>query len=106
MSKFYLNLLKLFQPTTSSAGAKAGESSAFIPMIIRVVIPLIFRNFFANGLKEMQIKCSKSLTKTFINVKGQRNQLMSSLREDAIATNKAPSFSSARFLTILGLLYL
>jgi hypothetical protein len=93
MSKFYLNLLKLIsQPTASSAGAKAGGNQCIYSYDYEIVIQLIFRNFFANGLKEMQIKCSKSLTKTFINVKDERNQLMTSLRDDAIATNKAPSF--------------
>ena len=92
-------------PTTaSSAGAKAAGIGAFIPIIIRDCYPANLQELFANGLKEMQYKCSKEFNKDFLSISNdERNQLMSSLRDDAIATNKAPSFFLiARDLTILG----
>jgi hypothetical protein len=92
-------------PTTaSSGGAKAAGVGAFIPMIIRDCYPANLQKLFAEGMKEMQIKCSKEFNKDFIAMSNEeRNQLMSSLRDDAIATNKAPSFFLiARDLTILG----
>jgi len=92
-------------PTTaSSAGAKAAGLGAFIPMIVRDCYPANLQELFANGLKEMQTKCIKEFKKDFLSTSNEeRNQLMSSLRDDAIATNKAPSFFLiARDLTILG----
>ncbi|SHG23327.1 Gluconate 2-dehydrogenase subunit 3 [Flavobacterium segetis] len=92
-------------PTTaSSGGAKAAGLGAFIPMIIRDCYPANMQKLFAEGLKEMQIKCSKEFNKDYLSIsKEERNQLMSSLRDDAIGTNKAPSFFLiARDLTILG----
>lgn len=92
-------------PTTaSSGGAKAAGVGAFIPMIIRDCYPSNLQELFASGLKEMQLKCSKEFNKDFITMsKEERHLLMSLLRDEAIATNKAPSFFLiARDLTILG----
>ncbi|WP_426063738.1 gluconate 2-dehydrogenase subunit 3 family protein [Flavobacterium sp. DSP2-3-1] len=92
-------------PTTaSSPGAKAAGLGAFIPMIIRDCYPANMQEIFASGLKAMQYKCSKEFNKDFLSMSvEERQKLLTSLRDEAIATNKAPSFFLiARDLTILG----
>ena len=92
-------------PTTaSSPGAKAAGLGAFIPMIIRDCYPANMQEIFASGLKAMQHKCSKEFNKDFLSMSvEERQKLLTSLRDEAIATNKAPSFFLiARDLTILG----
>ena len=90
--------------TASSAGGKAAGIGAFIPMIIRDCYPVQLQELFASGLKEMQIKCVTDFKKDFVTMAvDERNQLMTSLRDDALATNKAPCFFLiARDLTLLG----
>ncbi|RTY69707.1 gluconate 2-dehydrogenase subunit 3 family protein [Flavobacterium sp. LS1P28] len=92
-------------PTTaSSAGAKAAGLGAFIPMIIRECYPAKMQEIFASGMQEMQAKCVKDFNKNFLSMSvEERQQLMTSLRDEAIATDKAPSFFLiARDLTLLG----
>jgi hypothetical protein len=92
-------------PTTSSSlGAKAAGLGAFIPMIIKDCYPANMQEMFALGLKSMQYKCSKDFNKDFLSMSiEERQQLMTSLRDEAIASDKAPSFFLiARDLTILG----
>ncbi|RTY75335.1 gluconate 2-dehydrogenase subunit 3 family protein [Flavobacterium sp. GSP27] len=92
-------------PTTaSSAGAKAAGLGAFIPMIIRECYPAKMQEIFASGMQEMQAKCAKDFNKNFLSMSvEERQQLMTSLRDEAIATDKAPSFFLiARDLTLLG----
>ena len=92
-------------PTTaSSLGAKAAGLGAFIPMIIRDCYPANMQEIFASGLKAMQYKCSKDFNKDFLSMSiEERQKLMTSLRDEAIATDKAPSFFLiARDLTLLG----
>lgn len=92
-------------PTTaSSPGAKAAGLGAFIPMIIKDCYPANLQEIFASGLKAMQYKCSKEFNKDFLSMSiEERQKLMTSLKDEAIATNKAPSFFLiARDLTILG----
>ena len=92
-------------PTTaSSPGAKAAGLGTFIPMIIRDCYPANMQELFASGLKEMQYKCSKDFSKDFLSMTvEERQKLMVSLREEAIASDKAPSFFLiARDLTLLG----
>ncbi len=92
-------------PTTaSSPGAKAAGLGAFIPMMIRDCYPAKMQEIFASGMKDMQAKCLKDFNKDFITMTIQeRQKLMGALRDEAIATNKAPSFFLiARDLTILG----
>ncbi|MGO4906360.1 gluconate 2-dehydrogenase subunit 3 family protein [Flavobacterium sp. W20_MBD1_R3] len=92
-------------PTTaSSAGAKAAGLGSFIPMIIRDCYPAQMQEIFASGMKEMQAKCTTDFNKNFLTMSvGERQQLMTSLRDEALATNKAPSFFLiARDLTLLG----
>lgn len=92
-------------PTTaSSPGAKAAGLGTFIPMIIKDCYPVEMQEVFATGLKAMQYKCVKDFNKEFLATSpAERQKLMEDLREEAIATNRAPSFFLlARDLTILG----
>jgi hypothetical protein len=92
-------------PTTaSSAGAKAAGLGAFIPMMIRDCYPAQMQQMFASGMKDMQAQCFKDFNKDFLTMTvEERQKLMNSLKDEAIATNKAPSFFLlARDLTILG----
>lgn len=92
-------------PTTAtSQGAKAAGLGAFIPMIIRECYPAKMQEIFASGMQEMQAKCDKDFNKNFLSMSvEERQQLMTSLRDEAIATDKAPSFFLiARDLTLLG----
>ena len=92
-------------PTTAtSAGAKAAGLGAFIPMIIRECYPAKMQEIFASGMQEMQAKCDTDFNKNFLSMSvEERQQLVTSLRDEAIATDKAPSFFLiARDLTLLG----
>ncbi|MFN7099581.1 MAG: gluconate 2-dehydrogenase subunit 3 family protein [Flavobacterium sp.] len=92
-------------PTTaSSPGAKAAGLGTFIPMVIRDCYPAKMQEIFAKGLKDMQYKCVKDFNKEFLATSAtERQKLMEDLRDEAISTNKAPSFFLlARDLTILG----
>ncbi|TDE43250.1 gluconate 2-dehydrogenase subunit 3 family protein [Flavobacterium rhamnosiphilum] len=92
-------------PTTaSSPGAKAAGLGAFIPMIIRDCYPAKMQQIFASGMKDMQAKCLKDFNKDFMTMTiDERQKLMGELKDEAIATEKAPSFFLiARDLTILG----
>ena len=55
-------------------------------------------------MKDMQAKCLKDFNKDFMSMSiEERQKLMHSLTDEAIASNKAPSFFLiARDLTILG----
>lgn len=92
-------------PTTaSSPGAKAAGLGAFIPMMIKDCYPAKLQETFASGLKAMQYQCSKVFGKDFLSMSvEERQKLMTSLRDEAIASNRAPSFFLlARDLTLLG----
>jgi len=92
-------------PTTaSSAGAKEAGLGKFIPMMIRDCYPKEIQEIFMVGFKEMQTKCQKNYGKTFLEMSiFERQQLMNVLKDEAIKSNKKPSFFIiARDLTILG----
>ncbi len=92
-------------PTTkSSPGAKAAGLGAFIPMMITDCYPAHMQQIFASGMKNMQEKCLKDFNKDFMAMTiEERQKLMGALKDEAIATDKAPSFFLiARDLTILG----
>lgn len=92
-------------PTTkSSPGAKAAGLGAFIPMMIADCYPAHMQQIFATGMKNMQEKCLKDFNKDFMAMTiEERQKLMAALKDEAIATDKAPSFFLiARDLTILG----
>ena len=92
-------------PTTaSSPGAKAAGLGAFISMMVRDCYPAQMQQIFASGMKDMQAKCLKDFNKDFMSMSiEERQKLMHSLTDEAIASNKTPSFFLiARDLTILG----
>lgn len=92
-------------PTTaSSPGAKAAGLGSFIPMMVRDCYPAQMQQIFASGMKDMQAKCLKDFNKEFMSMSiEERQKLMQNLTDEAIASNKAPSFFLiARDLTILG----
>jgi hypothetical protein len=92
-------------PTTaSSPGAKAAGLGSFIPMMVRDCYPAQMQQIFASGMKDMQAKCLKDFNKDFMSMSiEERQKLMQNLTDEAIASNKAPSFFLiARDLTILG----
>lgn len=92
-------------PTTaSSPGAKAAGLGSFIPRLIKDCYPSDLQLIFVNGYKSMLEKCRNDFKKEFMQLsKEEQIHLMNDLREEAIATNKTPSFFLlARDLTILG----
>ncbi len=92
-------------PTTAVCpGAKAAGLGALIPKIIKDCYPSDLQELFATGLKEMDDKCFKSYGKNFTTLsETERNQIVSELRDEAIANKrKASFFVIARDLTILG----
>jgi hypothetical protein len=92
-------------PTTAiSPGAKAAGLGTFIPMIMRDCYPTNIQELFASGLKEMQYTCSKTYNKDFLSLTVQeRQELITKLKDEALANNKAPCFFIiARDLTLLG----
>jgi hypothetical protein len=92
-------------PTTkSSPGAKAAGLGAFIPLILKDCYPLKMQEIFAAGMKDMQAKCLRDFNKDFLTMTiEERQKLMGDLKNEAIATERAPSFFLiARDLTLLG----
>lgn len=92
-------------PTTpSSAGAKAAGLGTFIPKILNDCYPSDLQNIFASGLKDMETRCMTLFNKNFMLATiEERQQLMTILRDEAIATGKKPCFFIiARDLTLLG----
>jgi hypothetical protein len=92
-------------PTTkSSPGAKAAGIGTFIPMMVNDCYPESMQQIFATGLKAMNAKCLTDFNKNFLSLTiEERQKIMGDLRDEAIATEKAPSFFLiARDLTILG----
>ncbi len=92
-------------PTTAACpGAKAAGLGPFIPMMIKDCYPSNLQELFANGLKDMDDKCIQKYGKNFVALSyDDRLQVVTNLRNEAIANHKQPSFFTiARDLTILG----
>lgn len=90
--------------TSSSAGAKEAGLGKFIPMMLRDCYPEKLQQIFVSGMKEMQVKCQRDFRKNFMEMTiEERQNLMNSLKQEALATDQKPSFFLiARDLTILG----
>lgn len=96
---------EIILPTTvSSPGAKAAGLGAFIPLIIRDCYPPKLQEVFKNGFEAMLTKCKTKFNKEFLSLTNEeKNQLMNELKQQAIDSNKEPSFFLiARDLTLLG----
>lgn len=92
-------------PTTAACpGAKAAGLGTFIPMMIKDCYPSDLQDLFKMGLKAMDDKCFKNYGKNFVSLsETERIQVVSELRDEAIANKRKPSFFViARDLTILG----
>lgn len=96
---------EIILPTTaSSPGAKAAGVGTFIPLIIKDCYPPKLQGVFKNGFEDMLAKCKTKFNKEFLSLNSEeKNQLMNELKQQAIDSNKEPSFFMiARDLTILG----
>jgi hypothetical protein len=92
-------------PTTAACpGAKAAGLGAFIPMMIKDCYPADLQDLFTTGLKAMEDKCFATYGKNFVSLsETERKQIVSILRDEAVANKRKPSFFViARDLTILG----
>ena len=96
---------EIILPTTaSSPGAKAAGVGAFIPLVVKDCYPAKLQEVFKNGFEDMLVKCKTKFNKEFLSLNSEeKNQLMSELKQQAIDSNKEPSFFLlARDLTLLG----
>jgi hypothetical protein len=96
---------EIILPTTSSSpGAKAAGVGTFIPLIIKDCYPPKLQEVFKKGFDDMLTKCKTKFNKEFLSLNSEeKNQLMSELKQQAIDSNKEPSFFLlARDLTLLG----
>jgi hypothetical protein len=96
---------EIILPTTpSSPGAKAAGVGAFIPLLIKDCYPPKLQAVFKNGFDDMLAKCKTKFNKEFLSLSSEEKvQLMNELKQQAIDSNKEPSFFMiARDLTILG----
>jgi len=96
---------EIILPTTSSSpGAKAAGVGAFIPLLIKDCYPPKLQEVFKIGFDDMLAKCKTKFNKEFLSLNSEeKNQLMNGLKQQAIDSNKEPSFFMiARDLTILG----
>jgi len=96
---------EIILPTTAkSPGAKAAGVGVLIPLIIKDCYPPNLQEVFKKGFDDMLAKCKSKFNKEFLSLNGQeKNQLMNELKQQAIDSNKEPSFFMiARDLTILG----
>ena len=91
-------------PTTSSSpGAKVAGVGAMIPLIIKDCYPPKLQTIFKNGYESMLAKAKTKFNKEFLALSTEEKiQLMNDLKQEAIDSNKEPSFFLiARDLTIL-----
>lgn len=96
---------EIILPTTEkSPGAKAAGVGAFIPLIIKDCYPPKLQVVFKSGFDDMLAKCKTKFSKEFLSLNSEeKNQLMNELKQQAIDSNKEPSFFLiARDLTLLG----
>jgi hypothetical protein len=96
---------EIILPTTaSSPGAKAAGVGAFIPLTVKDCYPPKLQEVFKKGFDDMLAKCKTKFNKEFLSLNSdEKNQLMNDLKQQAIDSNKEPSFFMiARDLTILG----
>ncbi|HEU4790740.1 MAG TPA: gluconate 2-dehydrogenase subunit 3 family protein [Flavobacterium sp.] len=96
---------EIILPTTeNSPGAKAAGVGAFIPLVIKDCYPPKLQEVFKNGFEDMLAKCKAKFNKEFLSLNSEEKiQLMNELKQQAIDSNKEPSFFMiARDLTILG----
>lgn len=90
--------------TTSSLGAKAAGMGEFIPMMMTECYPAKMQEIFATGLVEMNKKCLNEFNRDFLSLTTvEKNKIVTDLKNETLAANKAPSFFLiARDLTLLG----
>lgn len=96
---------EIILPTTpNSAGAKEAGVGAFIPLIIKDCYPPNLQDTFKKGLEAMLVLSKTKFKKEFLRLNTEeKNQLMTELKQQAIDSNKEPSFFLiARDLTLLG----
>ncbi|PVX47679.1 gluconate 2-dehydrogenase subunit 3-like protein [Flavobacterium sp. 103] len=96
---------EIILPTTAkSPGAKAAGVGAFIPLVVKDCYPPKLQEVFKNGFEDMLAKCKTKFNKEFLSLNTEeKNQLMNELKQQAIDSNKEPSFFLiARDLTLLG----
>lgn len=96
---------EIILPTTAaSPGAKAAGVGAFIPLVVKDCYPPNLQQVFKSGFENMLAKCKTKFNKEFLSLNSEeKNQLMNELKQQAIDSNKEPSFFMiARDLTILG----
>ncbi|QKJ63813.1 gluconate 2-dehydrogenase subunit 3 family protein [Flavobacterium sp. M31R6] len=96
---------EIILPTTAkSPGAKAAGVGAFIPLVVKDCYPPKLQEVFKNGFADMLAKCKTKFNKEFLSLNTEeKNQLMNELKQQAIDSNKEPSFFLiARDLTLLG----
>lgn len=103
--EIFAEFSEIILPTTAkSPGAKAAGVGAFIPLVIKDCYPPNLQEIFKNGFEDMLAKCKTKFNKEFLSLNSEeKNQLMVELKQQAIDSNKEPSFFLiTRDLTLLG----
>lgn len=90
--------------TAKSPGAKEAGVGALILLIMKDCFPSDLQEMFKKGFEDMLMQCKTKFKKDFLSLNAtEKNQLMNSLKQEAIDNDRAPSFFLiARDLTILG----
>ena len=77
-------------PTTKTPGAKAAGVGPFIAMMVKDCYPEDAQKAFVKGLEDLEDRSKKEFKNSFLNISvKEREQLLSKLRDEAVAQQKA-----------------
>jgi hypothetical protein len=87
--KMLPELADIIIPTTKTPGAKAAGVGPFISMMIKDCYPDEAQKAFVKGLDDLEDRSKKEFSNSFVSISvKQREQLLSKLRDEAIAQQK------------------
>lgn len=83
-------------PTTKTPGAKAAGVGPWIAMMIKECYPQEAQDAFVKGLEDLDKRANKEFDNSFLKISvKQRGQLLSKLRDETIAAQKAENDKKA-----------
>jgi hypothetical protein len=88
--KILAEVADIIIPTTKTPGAKAAGVGPFIAMMVKDCYPEDAQKAFVKGLEDLEDRSKKEFNNSFLNISvKEREQLLSKLRDEAVAQQKA-----------------
>ncbi len=95
--KMLPELADIIIPTTKTPGAKAAGVGPFIAMMVKDCYPEEAQKVFVKGLEDLEDRSKKDYSKSFVAISAaQRQELLSKVRDETIATQKKDKEESSR----------